>query len=198
MASQGIAEQVADSPQARQAEMARRVWSAGDFARVGARLVLVGELLARSVDVHAGERVLGAGAGAGNAAISAARRSAQVTASDIVESLLETARTRAEVEGLSLATTVADAQALPFEDGAFDVVLSTFGLMFAPTSSARPTSCCACAGPGRSRVLRMRLSSRAKSVIAQITHRGIQVQAYSCEQDGWLSRAGIRLLATRD
>jgi hypothetical protein len=194
MASQGIAEQVADSPQARQAEMARRVWSAGDFARVGARLVLVGELLARSVDVHAGERVLGAG----NAAISAARRSAQVTASDIVESLLETARTRAEVEGLSLATTVADAQALPFEDGAFDVVLSTFGLMFAPTSSARPTSCCACAGPGRSRVLRMRLSSRAKSVIAQITHRGIQVQAYSCEQDGWLSRAGIRLLATRD
>ncbi len=132
MASQGIAETAADAPETRQTEMARGLWSAGDFARVGARLVLVGELLARSVDVHAGERVLDVAAGSGNAAISAARRGAQVTASDFVESLLETARARAEVEGLSLATTVADAQALPFEDGAFDVVVSTFGVMFAP------------------------------------------------------------------
>jgi SAM-dependent methyltransferase len=132
MGSQSIAEPAADSPQARQAEMARRIWSAGDFARVGARLVLVGELLAHSVDVHAGERVLDVAAGSGNAAIAAARRGGQVTASDFVASLLEVARKRAEVEGLGLATTEADAQALPFEDDAFDVVLSTFGVMFAP------------------------------------------------------------------
>ncbi len=114
------------------ADMARAMWSAGDFARVAARVVMVGEVLCRSVDVHAGERVLDVAAGSGNAAISAARRGARVTASDFVESLLEAAQTRAQVEGLSLATAVADAQALPFEDGAFDVVLSTFGVMFAP------------------------------------------------------------------
>jgi SAM-dependent methyltransferase len=132
MEAQGTAELVAQPLEGRFAQMSRATWSAGDFARVGARLVLVGELLCRSVDVHAGERVLDVASGSGNAAISAARRGAQVTASDFVESLLDTARTRAEVEGLKLATAVADAQALPFEDGSFDVVLSTFGVMFAP------------------------------------------------------------------
>ncbi len=114
------------------ANMARTIWSTGDFARVAARLVLVGEVLCRSVDVHAGERVLDVAAGSGNAAISAARRGARVTASDFVESLLGAAQTRAQLEGLSLATAVADAQELPFEDESFDVVLSTFGVMFAP------------------------------------------------------------------
>jgi SAM-dependent methyltransferase len=113
-------------------ERARAIWATGDFARVGARLVLVGELLCRSVDIHPGERVLDVAAGSGNTAISAARRGALVTASDFVDSLLEVARTRAEIEGLPLATAVADAQALPFEDASFDVVLSTFGAMFAP------------------------------------------------------------------
>ncbi len=110
----------------------RAMWSAGDFARVGARLVLVSELLCRSVEVHAGDRVLDVAAGSGNTAIAAARRGARVTASDFVEPLLEVARARAELEGLSLGTSVADAQQLPFEDESFDVVLSTFGAMFAP------------------------------------------------------------------
>ena len=132
MEAHGTTERAAQPLEGRFAEMSRAMWSAGDFARVGARLVLVGELLCRSVDVHAGERVLDVAAGSGNTAISAARRGARVTASDFVESLLDAARTRAEVEGLSLATAVADAQELPFEDGSFDVVLSTFGAMFAP------------------------------------------------------------------
>ncbi len=117
------------------AEVTKRnqaMWSAGDFARVGARLVLVGELLCRSVDVHAGERVLDVASGSGNTAIAAARRGAHVTASDFVQPLMEVARARAELEGLSLATAVADAQQLPFENESFDVVLSTFGSMFAP------------------------------------------------------------------
>ena len=132
MEAQGTVEPTAQPLDGRFAEMSRAMWSAGDLARVAARLVLVGELLCRSVDVHAGERVLDVAAGSGNTAISAARRGARVTASDFVETLLDAARTRAEVEGLSLATAVADAQELPFEDGSFDVVLSTFGAMFAP------------------------------------------------------------------
>src|SRR5581483_1579747 len=78
------------------------------------------------------ERVLDVAAGSGNAALAAARRGAEVTATDFVPRLLETAARRAHTEGLELETREADAQALPFADGAFDVVLSTFGVMFAP------------------------------------------------------------------
>jgi ubiquinone/menaquinone biosynthesis C-methylase UbiE len=113
-------------------EVARAVWASGDFARIGARTVLVGEVLCRSLDIHPGERVLDVAAGSGNTAISAARRGARVTASDFLASLLEVAQARAEIEALPLATAVADAQELPFEDASFDVVLSTFGAMFAP------------------------------------------------------------------
>ena len=131
MSSLNLAAQRSQTTEARVRERARAAWSSGDFARVGARMVLVGELLSRTVDVHAGERVLDVAAGSGNAAIAAARRGASVTASDFVEPLLELAQARAELEGLHLATAIADAQELPFDDGSFDVVLSTFGVMFA-------------------------------------------------------------------
>jgi SAM-dependent methyltransferase len=111
------------------------VWSQGDFARAGAEQVIVGELLARAIDIHPGQRVLDVAAGSGNAALAAARRGARVTATDFVPQLLTTAARRAGTEGLELETQEADAQALPFADGEFDVVLSTFGVMFAPDQS---------------------------------------------------------------
>lgn len=110
----------------------QHVWSEGDFARIGVTQVIVGELLCEAVDVMPGERVLDVAAGSGNTALAAARRWADVTASDFVPHLLETAARRAEAEGLPLRTEVADAQNLPYPDGSFDVVLSTFGAMFAP------------------------------------------------------------------
>jgi SAM-dependent methyltransferase len=113
-------------------ERARTVWSLGDFARAGAEQVIVGELLARAIDIHPGQRVLDVAAGSGNAALAAARRGARVIATDFVPQLLQTAARRAETEGLELETREADAQSLPFADGTFDVVLSTFGVIFAP------------------------------------------------------------------
>jgi len=113
-------------------DRARQLWASGDFAKVGVAHVIVGELLCRAVDVHPGERVLDVAAGSGNTALAAARRGAAVTASDFVESLLDVAQGRAETEGLAIETRLADAQALPFEDASFDVVVSTFGAMFAP------------------------------------------------------------------
>ena len=110
----------------------QQVWSAGDFARIGATQVIVGENLCEALDINPGERVLDVAAGAGNAALAAARRFGEVTATDFVPHLLETASRRAEVEHLPLTTEVADAQDLPFPDASFDVVLSTFGAMFAP------------------------------------------------------------------
>jgi len=118
-------------PYAQMTRQARAVWAAGDFARAAAEQIIVAELLCRAVDVHPGERVLDVAAGSGNAALAAARRGARVIATDFVPQLLETAARRAEAEGLVLETREADAQSLPFGDGAFDVVLSTFGVMFA-------------------------------------------------------------------
>jgi SAM-dependent methyltransferase len=111
---------------------AQQIWATGDFALIASRNVLAAELLCRAVDIHPGERVLDVAAGSGNTAIAAARRGGDVVATDFVAELLDTARRRAEVERLPLRTEVADAQALPYADAAFDVVLSSFGVMFAP------------------------------------------------------------------
>ena len=113
-------------------ERQQRTWSAGDYALIGTTLQMTGELLCEVVDVAAGERVLDVAAGNGNAALAAARRGCDVTACDYVPALLERARARAAAEGLSLETDAADAEALPYADASFDVVLSTFGVMFTP------------------------------------------------------------------
>lgn len=107
-------------------------WSSGDYAVIGTTLQITGEMLAEAVDVATGERVLDVAAGNGNASLAAARRGCEITASDYVPALLERTRTRAAAEGLSVATQEADAEDLPFDDATFDVVLSTFGVMFTP------------------------------------------------------------------
>jgi SAM-dependent methyltransferase len=107
-------------------------WASGDYAVIGTTLQIVGESLCEAVDPSAGWRVLDVAAGNGNAALAAARRGCDVTATDYVEALLDRARQRADAEGLRLATQVADAEDLPVADATFDGVLSTFGVMFTP------------------------------------------------------------------
>jgi ubiquinone/menaquinone biosynthesis C-methylase UbiE len=107
-------------------------WASGDYAIIGTTLQIVGELLAEAADVRADERVLDVAAGNGNASLAAARRFAQVTSTDYVPRLLERAAVRAKAEGLRITFRVEDAERLSFEDGSFDVALSTFGVMFAP------------------------------------------------------------------
>jgi SAM-dependent methyltransferase len=107
-------------------------WASGDYATIGTTLQIVGETLAEAADVRAGQAVLDVAAGNGNASLAAARRHALVTSTDYVPALLDKGRARAQAEDLTLKFQVADAEALPFGDGAFDVVLSTFGVMFTP------------------------------------------------------------------
>ena len=108
------------------------MWASGDFAVIGTTLQLAGELLCEGVDLRGSERVLDVAAGNGNATLAAARRFADVTSTDYVPALLEAGRRRADAEGLAVTFEVADAEALPYADASFDVVLSTFGVMFAP------------------------------------------------------------------
>ncbi|MBK7474202.1 MAG: class I SAM-dependent methyltransferase [Betaproteobacteria bacterium] len=107
-------------------------WASGDFAVIGTTLQIVGEDLAEALDIRAGERVLDVAAGNGNATLAAARRFAQVTSTDYVQELLDKGRERARAEGLAIRFQAADAEALPFADGSFDVVMSTYGCMFTP------------------------------------------------------------------
>ena len=107
-------------------------WAAGDYAMIGTTLQIVGERLCEAVDLRAGERVLDVAAGNGNATLAAARHFAEVTSTDYVGALLERGKERAAAERLTVTFQTADAEALPFPDNSFDVVLSTFGVMFTP------------------------------------------------------------------
>jgi SAM-dependent methyltransferase len=107
-------------------------WASGNYAVIGTSLQLMGESLAEAVDVAAGSKVLDVAAGNGNASLAAARRGADVMCTDYVCALLDLARHRAQADGLHIATEVADVENLPFADEAYDTVLSTVGVMFAP------------------------------------------------------------------
>lgn len=110
----------------------RTIWASGDYATLGTTLQIVGERLCEALDMQAGSRVLDVAAGNGNATLAAARRFTKVTSTDYVDALLERGRERAAAERLTIDFREADAEALPFADGVFDVALSTFGVMFTP------------------------------------------------------------------
>jgi len=107
-------------------------WSSGDFGIIGTTLQIVGESLCEAIDLRAGSKVLDVAAGNGNCSLAAARRFCDVTSTDYVPALLEDGRRRAEADRLPIRFQVADAEALPFPDGSFDVVLSSYGVMFTP------------------------------------------------------------------
>ena len=110
----------------------RAVWDAGEYDALSPYIADVGELVVARAAIAPGMRVLDVACGTGNAARPAARTGAQVTGLDLTPRLLEVGRAKAKEEGLEIEWKEGDAENLPFEDGRFDRVLSTFGHMFAP------------------------------------------------------------------
>jgi SAM-dependent methyltransferase len=110
----------------------QEVWGSGNPVRFATTIVIVSELLCEAVDLRAGQRVLDVATGTGNTALAAARRNCEVVGIDYVPSLLEKARERARVEGLTVEFRRGDSERIPYPDASFDAVLSTFGVMFAP------------------------------------------------------------------
>ncbi|HEY3744151.1 MAG TPA: class I SAM-dependent methyltransferase [Bryobacteraceae bacterium] len=110
-------------------------WQAGDFAKIAPSAMIVSEVLCDAVPIYAGERVLDIGCGSGNTATAAARRRAVVTGVDPVEKLLAAAQARAAFENLEIDWHHGSAEDLPFADAAFDVALSTYGMIFSTDPS---------------------------------------------------------------
>lgn len=112
----------------------RTTWATGDYDAMMRTegLYAVGDHLTRTVEIAAGERVLDVACGTGNAAIPAAQAGGEVVGLDLTPELLDVAQKRADAVGVEVDLQVGDAEGLPFEDASFDVVLSTFGCMFAP------------------------------------------------------------------
>ena len=110
----------------------QQMWASGDYGAIAAMIHLVAERLVDSVDPAAGSSVLDVAGGTGNAAIAAARSGCRVTCTDYVPALLERGRERASAERLDVLFEPADAEALPYDAGSYDAVLSVFGAMFAP------------------------------------------------------------------
>ena len=111
----------------------RAMWASGDYpSMVETFLLPLGPELVDAAEITSGTRVLDVAAGTGNASVVAAQRGADVVASDLVPELLEAGRRRADEAGVALDWIQADAEALPFDDGSFEVVMSAIGVMFAP------------------------------------------------------------------
>lgn len=107
-------------------------WASGDYALVGSTIQIMAERLAETMNLVPPAKVLDVAAGSGNASIAFARRWHDVTSTDYVETLLSKGKARADAIGYQINFQIADAEALPFEDSAYDAVVSTVGVMFAP------------------------------------------------------------------
>lgn len=115
----------------------RAMWASGDYpALADAVIPRLGAVLVEACGIAPGDRVLDVAAGHGNAALPAALAGARVVACDLSPELLDAGRSRAAAQGAAVEWREGDAEALPFDDGSFDAVVSSVGVMFAPRHQA--------------------------------------------------------------
>ncbi|HYF25991.1 MAG TPA: methyltransferase domain-containing protein [Baekduia sp.] len=127
---------------------ARTMWASGNYDAMVGQLLPMGEVCAEAAGAAPGIRLLDVAAGSGNTAVAAARRGAQVVASDLTPELFEAGRRRAAEAQVAIEWVEADAEDLPFDDGGFDAVTSTVGVMFAPRQSVAAAELARVTRPG--------------------------------------------------
>jgi len=110
----------------------KATWMSGDFDKIAQIYAPGAAEFVERLALRSGERVLDVACGTGNLPFPASRAGARVVGLDIAPNLLETARARAQAEGLEIRFDEGDAEQLPYEDAAFDTVITMFGAMFAP------------------------------------------------------------------
>lgn len=110
----------------------KTIWEAGDFSEVAKHIETTAEAFVDRLDIQPGMKVLDVACGSGNLAIVAAQKGADVTGIDIADNLIEAAKRRAAAAGLNIAFEQGDAEAMPYDDDKFDIVMTMFGAMFAP------------------------------------------------------------------
>ncbi len=110
----------------------KTTWEAGDFSEVARHIETVAEEFVGRLNIQPGMKVLDVACGSGNLAVVAARKGSSVTGVDIADNLVEAAKKRAEQLGLDIKFEQGDAEALPYEDDTFDLVMTMYGAMFAP------------------------------------------------------------------
>lgn len=125
------------------------MWASGDYPHMVETFLLpLGPRLVEAAGIGPGQRVLDVACGTGNASIPAARAGAAVVATDLTPELLEAGARRPDAEGLDIEWRTADAERLPFEDGSFDVVMSSIGVMFAPRHAQAASELARACRPG--------------------------------------------------
>lgn len=110
----------------------KTTWEAGDFAEIAKGIETTAEAFVDRLNIEPGTKVLDVACGSGNLAIIAAKKGAEVTGIDIAENLIDAAKRRAAAEGLEIKFEQGDAEAMPYAEDSFDLVMTMFGAMFAP------------------------------------------------------------------
>lgn len=110
----------------------KATWEAGDFAEIAKGIESTAEAFVERLNIQPGMKVLDVACGSGNLAVIAAKKGAEVTGIDIADNLIEAAKQRAAAEGLEIKFEQGDAEAMPYADESFDLVMTMFGAMFAP------------------------------------------------------------------
>jgi SAM-dependent methyltransferase len=134
-------------------ERARTTWAAGDFDEISKLILDVGKNVVAHADIQPGVTVLDIACGTGNATIPAARAGGRCTGVDLTPELFDAARRNAADAGVEIEWVQGDAEELPFDDGSFDRVLSTFGIMFAPRHEVAAAELARVMAPGATAVL---------------------------------------------
>lgn len=110
----------------------KATWESGDFGEIAKSIEPAAVEFMAQLPLRRGDRLLDAACGTGNLAVIARRADCEVHGLDIATNLIAQARARARAEGLNITYTEGDAEALPYDDASFDVVVSMYGVMFTP------------------------------------------------------------------